>query len=247
MGVASERGSVCRSEWGRELSGKIYLFGEAPLGGTLKTEIASVNSAKGAKAIDVSQQKIQQNITMLRTMVDKKHAKKIFVEDGSVLVKPIMLNFPDVNVEVLHVDPQVQRFVRVTRQEIADSIALKERLMSEFASIREEPLKSEGSDEISAEQERYAHVLEERMKGLTPAEELFRKLDEATAHLEVGWVDQIYYGFIDPSLVVCGRIRIYPSKEDVMASGKSGRLPELLKERGYDVEVAFVESEEQQE
>jgi hypothetical protein len=32
-----------------------------------------------------------------------------------------------------------------------------------------------------------------------------------------------------------------------MASGKSGRLPELLKERGYDVEVAFVESEEQQE
>lgn len=221
------------------MNGIIYLFGEAPAA-TLRKEIGSVNPDVRAKATA----SIQQKIRKLRVIVDEKHVKKIFVEDGSVSMKPIYLNFPDLNIEVLHVDPLVQRFIQATRQEIADSIELKEKLLSEFASIHEEPRKSQASNENPAEQERYAHVLKERMKGLTPAEELFYKLDEMTANLEAGWVDQIHYGFTDPSLVYCGRIHVYPSKEDVMAYGKSGRIPELLKERGYDVEVVFVESEE---
>jgi hypothetical protein len=221
------------------LTGAIYLFGEASMG-ALKTQITSPNQEDMERAVDSSLVKI----TMLRTIVDEKHVKKIFVEDGSVLVRPITINFPDANVEVLHVDLQVQRFIHVTRQEIADSIALKEKLLSEFADIREEPLKSNESSVDPAKQERYAHVLQERMKGLTPADELFRRLDEAIVDLEVAWAEQINDGFIDPSLVVCGRVHIYPSQENVMNTGKSGRIPELLKERGYEVEVMFVESEE---
>ncbi len=221
------------------MSGIIYLFGEAPAG-TLRQEIGSLNPDERAKAIASTLQKIRR----LRVIVDEKHVKKIFVEDGSISMKPIYLNFPDVNIEVLHVNSLVQRFIQATRQEIADSIKLKEKLLSEFARISEGPPKPEASNEDPAEQERYAHVLKERMSGLTPAEELFYKLDEATANVEAGWIDQIDCGFIDPSLVYCGRIHVYPSKEDVMAYGKSGRIPELLKERGYDVEVVFVESEE---
>lgn len=221
------------------MNGIIYLFGEAPAA-TLRKEIGSLNPDERANAIASTLQKIRR----IRVIVDEKHVKKIFVEDGSISMKPIYLNFPDANIEVLHVDPVVKRFIEATRQEIADSIKLKEKLLSDFASIREEPPKSEASNGNLVEQERYAHVLKERMKGLTPAEELFYKLDEATANLEAGWVDQIHYGFTDPSLVCCSRIHIYPSKEDVMAYGKSGRIAELLKERGYDVEVVFVESEE---
>jgi hypothetical protein len=81
------------------------------------------------------------------------------------------------------------------------------------------------------------------MKGLTPAEELFHKLDEATANIEAAWIEQVHYGFIDPSLVVCERMHVCPSKEDVMSYAKSGRMPELLTEIGYDVEVVFVEPE----
>jgi hypothetical protein len=220
------------------LSGKIYIVGEASIE-ALKTQITSSNPDDTEKAIDNSLLKI----TMLRTIVDEKQVNKIFVEDGSVLVRPIILNFPNANVEVLHVDPQVQRFIRVTRQQMADSIALKERLMSEFAAVREGPRKSDESTEDSAEQERFARVLGERMKGLPTAEELSHKLDEATSGLEAEWVEQIHYGFIDPSLVVCGRIHVNPRKEDIIASGKSGRMPELLKERGYEVELLFIEPE----
>jgi hypothetical protein len=220
------------------LSGKIYIVGEASIE-ALKTQITSSNPDDAEKAIDNSLLKI----TMLRTIVDEKQVSKIFIEDGSVLVRPIILNFPDANVEVLHVDPQVQRFIRVTRQQMADSIALKERLMSEFTAVREGSPKSDESTEHSAEQERFARVLGERMKGLPTAEELSHKLDEATAGLEAEWVEQIHYGFIDPSLVVCGRIHVNPRKEDIIASGKSGRMPELLKERGYEVELLFIEPE----
>jgi hypothetical protein len=220
------------------LSGKIYIVGEASIE-ALKTQITSSNPDDTEKAIDNSLLKI----TMLRTLVDEKQVSKIFVEDGSVLVRPIILNFPDANVEVLHVDPQVQRFIRVTRQQMADSIALKERLMSEFATVRQGPSKLNESTEHLTEQDRFARVLEERMKGLPTAEELSHKLDEATAGLEVEWVEQIHYGFVDPSLVVCGRIHVNPRKEDIIVSGKSGRILDLLKERGYDVELLFVEPE----
>ena len=220
------------------MSGKIYVVGEASIE-ALKIQIRSLNPNDTEKAIDSSLLKI----TMLRTIVDEKHVSKIFVEDGSVLVRPIILNFPDANVEVLHVDPQVQRFIRVTRQQMTDSIALKEKLMSEFGPVREEPPKPGESSKGSAEQERYAHVLEERMRGLASAEQLFHKLDEAMAGIEVEWVEQIHYGFVDSSLVVCGRIHVSPSKEDIMATGKSGRIPELLKEKGYEVELLFVEPE----
>jgi hypothetical protein len=222
---------------GEDLNGIIYLFGEAPATKP-KIEIGSLNPHDRAEATASTLQKLGR----VRNIVYEKHVKKIFVEDGSVLLKPIVLNFPNVDIEVLHVDPRIQRSIQVTRQEIADSIALKEKLLSEFATIREEPPKSKTFDDDPVEQERYAHVLEERMKGLTPADDLFHKLDEATAQLEVDWVDQIHYGFIDPSLVYCGRIHVYPSKEDVMAYGRSGRIPELLRERGYDVEIVFVES-----
>jgi hypothetical protein len=219
------------------LNGIIYLFGEAPTT-KLRIEIRNHDPRERTEAPAITQQKISR----LRTIVYEKHVMKIFVEDGSVLLKPIVLNFPDVSIEVLHVDPRIQRSIQVTRQEIADSIALKEKLLSEFASVREEPPRSKTFDDDTAEQQRYAHVLEERMKGLTPAEELFRKLDEATAQLEADWVDEIHYGFVDPSLVYCGRIHVYPSREEVMAYGRSGRIPELLREKGYDVEIAFVES-----
>ncbi len=221
------------------MGGKIYLFGEASIE-ALKTQITSTNPDDTEKAIDNSVQKI----AMLRTIVDEKQVKKIFVEEESVLVRPIILNFPDANVEVLHVDPRVQRSIRVTRQQMADSVALKERLMSEFADIREGPQNADESGTHAAEHERYAHVLEERMKGLASAEELFHKLDEATSSIEVAWVEQIHDGFVDPSLVVCGRIHVCPSKEDVMASGKSGSMPELFKEKGYDVELLFVEPQQ---
>lgn len=223
----------------RELGGKIYLFGEASIE-ALKNKITSPNPEDTEKAIDSSVVKM----SMIRTAVDDKHVKKIFVEDGSVLARPIIFNFPDSNVEILHIDPRVLRTIRVTRQQIADSIALKEKLMSEFAAVREEPPKSEESPKGSVEQGRYAHVLEERMKGLTAAEELYRKLDETISKLEGSWIEQIQDGFVDPALVVCDKIHVCPSKEDIMAYGKSGRIPEVLTEKGYDVELLFLEPEE---
>jgi hypothetical protein len=223
------------------LSGKVYLFGEASIE-SLKNQITSPNPNDTDKAIDTSVLKI----SMIRTMVDDKQVKKIFVEEESVLARPIIFNFPDVDVEVLHIDPKVQRTIHLTRQKIANSIALKERLMSEFAGLRQEQTKPDTPSKNPAEQERYARVFAERMKGLTPAEELFHKLDEAIAKLEAAWAEQVQDGFADPSLVVCGRIHVCPSKEDVMAQAKSGRIPELLTERGYDVELVFVEPEEKQ-
>jgi hypothetical protein len=184
---------------------------------------------------------------MLQTLVDEKRVKKIFVEEGSVLVRAILLNFPHAGTEVLHPDPKAQRIIRIIQQRIADSITLKEKLMSDFADIHQDPLISRESEEGSSNQERYSRVLEERMKPLSPATiwDLTQKLNEARAIMECSLVEQINDGFVDPSLVVCSRIHLSPSKEEIM-SKKSGRVPELLEEKGYDVEVLFLEPEEHQ-
>ena len=89
---------------------------------------------------------------------------------------------------------------------------------------------------------RYALVLQERMRGLKPADDLFHKLDEAKANLELSWVSQIHLGFVDPSLLFCAKEHIYPDRETVIDFGKSGRIPDLLQEKGYNVEIVFVDS-----
>lgn len=63
---------------------------------------------------------------------------------------------------------------------------------------------------------------------------------------EVVWIDQIDAGFVDPSLVFCAKGHTYPDGENVMGLGKSGRIPDLLRERKHDVEVVSLESENPQ-
>jgi len=221
------------------VSRTIYLFGEVRTG--TSTDETSNNNLEEIEATMAG--KIFRKISKLRSIVDEKHVKRIFVEAGGTSEKLITFIFRDIGVDVLHADPMVQRIINVAYREIADSIAMKEGLLSDFASIPEEPINPKGSHEEQTQRERYAHVLQERMKALTPADESFHKLDEATADLEAGWVDQIHKRFIDPSLLFCGKGHIYPSKEDVLAFGKSGRIPDLLQEKGYNVEIVFLESE----
>jgi hypothetical protein len=225
------------------LGGKIYLFGEASIE-TLKTQVESTNPQDLEKAVDDSVLKI----TLLRTLTDEKHVKKIFVEEGSALTRAIIVNFQDADPQVLHGDPEAQRDMKAIRLQIMESIALKEKLIQEFADISEEPAVSSDATETPSEQERYTRVLEERMKGLTPVpvEKLSQKLDETRAATEVALVEEINNGFVDPSLVVCGRIHLSPSKEETPTTRKSGRMPELLKEKGYEVEVLFIEPEKRQ-
>lgn len=225
------------------MGGRIYLFGEASIE-ALEMQALSSNPRDFEKAVDDSVLKI----TLLRTVVDEKHVRKIFVEEGSILARAIIVNFHDADAQVLHGDPKAQRAIRAIRWQIAESIALKEKLMQEFADIGGEPAVSGDTTETPSEQERYTRVLEERMKGLTPVPigELSQKLDETRAAIEVALVEEINDGFVDPSLVVCGIIHLSPSKEEIPTTKKSGRMPELLKEKGYDVEVLFLEPERRQ-
>jgi hypothetical protein len=221
------------------LARTIYLFGEV-------RTVTSVDEANDDNLQDIEPTtagKIMRKISKLRNIVDEKHVRRIFAEAGGTSEKLITLIFRDIGVEILQADPMIQRIINVAYREIADSITMKEDLLSDFASISEEPTNPNGSHEEESQRERYTHVLQERMKALTPADELFHKLDEATATLENGWVDQIHKMFIDPSLLFCSKGHIYPSKEDILAVGKSGRIPDLLQEKGYNVEVVFVESE----
>jgi hypothetical protein len=222
------------------LGGKIYIFGEASIE-ALKTQARSSDPRDLEKAVGDSVLKI----TLLRTIVDEKHVKRIFVEEGSILARAIIVNFQDADPQLLHGDPKAQRAIRAIRWQIAESIALKEKLMQEFAGIGGEPAVSGDTTGTPSGQERYTRVLEERMKGLTPVpiEELSQKLEETRAAIEVALVEEINDGFVDPSLVVCGIVHLSPSKEEIPTTKKSGRMPELLKEKGYDVEVLFLEPE----
>nr|MDO8099143.1 hypothetical protein [Candidatus Njordarchaeota archaeon] len=222
------------------LTKTIYLFGEVHA--VTSVDETSSNNLENIEPTTAG--KILRKISKLRNIVDEKHVRRIFVEAGGTSEKLITFIFREVGVEVLQADPIIKRIINVAYREIADSIAMKEDLLSDFANIPEEPINpKKGSHEEQAQYERYAHVLQERMKALTPADGLFHKLDEATADLEAGWVDQIHKRFVDPSLLFCGKGHIYPSKEDILAVGKSGRIPDLLQEKGYNVEVVFVESD----
>lgn len=192
----------------------IYLFGE------IHSEAKLLHGKAGTDDI---MNELSMKICKLRSVIEEKHIKKVYFEGGWGAIWDFLIKeYPNVDVVALYEDPLI------TSSDIDLHMKIEQLL--------------ERCRRNLADPQTVDYNIHRRL--IAKIDEMHCTVGKIYAMRENYWVQHVQKTFMNPSLVYCGRAHICPVEEDreFFPLGDRIWLPELFKNRGYDVEIVFVES-----